>query len=119
LRYFVVDAFTDRAFSGNPAAVIPLAGPFPEDARMQAIAAELNLPETAFFTHEGEDYRLRWFTPTMEVELCGHATLASGFVVMAELGEAPREAVRFHTKSGALTRIGIHNETIDMSSSLL
>jgi PhzF family phenazine biosynthesis protein len=77
---YQVDAFADGAFTGNPAAVCPLDGWLPDDL-MQSIAAENNLSETAFFVPEGEGYRLRWFTPTTEVDLCGHATLASGFVV--------------------------------------
>src|SRR5882724_2684533 len=77
---YQVDAFTSRLFGGNPAAVCPLAEWLP-DATMQAIAAENNLAETAFFVARGEGYLLRWFTPTVEVDLCGHATLASGYVV--------------------------------------
>src|SRR3569833_4079425 len=78
---FQVDAFTSRLFAGNHAAVMPMER-FPADSVMQAIAAENNLAETAFLVPEGEDYRLRWFTPSVEVPLCGHATLASGAVVM-------------------------------------
>ena len=75
---YQIDAFvTDGPFTGNPAAVCPLQSWLPNDV-MQAIAAENNLSETAFFVPEGEGYRLRWFTPTTEVDLCGHATLASG-----------------------------------------
>src|ERR1700745_1091020 len=78
---YQIDAFvTEQPFSGNPAAVCPLAEWLPT-AVMQAIAAENNLSETAFFVPEGEGYRLRWFTPATEVDLCGHATLASAFVV--------------------------------------
>jgi PhzF family phenazine biosynthesis protein len=101
LPLYQVDAFTDRLFAGNPAAVCPLEVWLP-DATMQAIAAENNLSETAFFVPRGEDYELRWFTPTVEINLCGHATQASGFIVMTRL--APhRSSVRFHTKSGPLT----------------
>ena len=98
---YQVDAFTGRLFGGNPAAVCPLAEWLP-DATMQAIAAENNLAETAFFVAQGEGYLLRWFTPTVEVELCGHATLASGYVVTHIL--APdRRSVRFDTlKAGPL-----------------
>jgi PhzF family phenazine biosynthesis protein len=81
---FQVDAFTSRRFSGNPAAVVPLAS-FLADSILQAIAAENNLSETAFIVPDGSDYRLRWFTPTTEVPLCGHATLASAAVVMERL----------------------------------
>ena len=98
---FQVDAFTTRRFAGNPAAVMPLER-FPEDAVLQAIAAENNLAETAFLVPEGVDYRLRWFTPTVEVPLCGHATLASAAVIMERLQPERREVV-FHTASGPLT----------------
>ncbi len=99
LPFFQVDAFADRPFVGNPAAVMPLTQWLP-DAVMQAIAAENNLAETAFLVPSDEpdtDYDLRWFTPTTEVDLCGHATLASAHVVM----EVNR--VRFATRSGTLT----------------
>lgn len=100
LAMYQVDAFADRLFAGNPAAVCPLDAWLP-DATMQAIAAENNLSETAFFVPRGDDYDLRWFTPTLETDLCGHATQASGFVVMNRL--APQKStVRFHTRSGAL-----------------
>lgn len=98
---YQLDAFTDRRFAGNPAAVMPL-DRFPSDALMQAIAAENNLAETAFLVREGGDYRLRWFTPTTEVPLCGHATLASAAVVMERL-EPGRTQVVFHSASGPLT----------------
>ncbi len=98
---FQVDAFATRAFEGNPAAVMPMES-FPADAVMQALAAENNLSETAFLVPEGDDYRLRWFTPGVEVPLCGHATLASAAVVMERL-ESGRKQVVFHTASGALT----------------
>jgi PhzF family phenazine biosynthesis protein len=100
LPFYQVDAFTDRPFGGNPAAVCPLAGPIPE-ALMQDIAAENNLSETAFFHPQGQAMSLRWFTPTVEVELCGHATLASAFVLMTEL-EPERTEVTFRTRSGTL-----------------
>jgi len=98
---YKLDSFTTRRFSGNPAAVMPMAE-FPSDEVMQAIAAENNLAETAFFVREGGDYRLRWFTPAVEVPLCGHATLASAAVVMERL-EPNRSSVVFHSKSGPLT----------------
>jgi predicted PhzF superfamily epimerase YddE/YHI9 len=102
LPLYQVDAFASEVFRGNPAAVCPLGSWLP-DATLQAIAAENNLPETAFFVREGGSYRLRWFTPTMEVELCGHATLASGFVLLKQDGTA-----KFLTRSGplAVTRRG-------------
>ena len=94
---YQVDAFASEVFRGNPAAVCPLESWLP-DATLQAIAAENNLPETAFFVREGDAFRLRWFTPTVEVELCGHATLASGFVLLKESG-----TVTFATRSGPLS----------------
>jgi len=99
-RIFQIDAFTARRFGGNPAAVIPLQSFLP-DAVLQAVAAENNLAETAFLVAEGGDYRLRWFTPTTEVPLCGHATLASAAAVMERL-EPERNAVVFHSASGPL-----------------
>jgi PhzF family phenazine biosynthesis protein len=98
---FQIDAFTTRRFAGNPAAVMPMDS-FLADAVLQAIAAENNLAETAFLVPEGGDYRLRWFTPTTEVPLCGHATLASAAVVMERL-EPGRSRVVFHSASGPLT----------------
>ena len=98
---FQIDAFTSRRFAGNPAAVMPLDS-FLDDATLQAIAAENNLAETAFLVRDGSDYHLRWFTPTVEVPLCGHATLASAAVVMERL-EPGRRRVVFHSASGPLT----------------
>jgi len=98
---YQIDAFTSRRFTGNPAAVMPM-NRFPSDATMLAIAAENNLSETAFLVPEGRDYRLRWFTPRIEVPLCGHATLASAAVVMERL-EVGRNRVVFHSASGPLT----------------
>src|ERR1700692_2564697 len=80
LPLYQIDAFAEGPFTGNPAAVCPLEAWLP-DAVMQQIAAGDNLSETSFFVPEGDGYRLRWFTPTTEVDLCGHATLASAFVV--------------------------------------
>jgi PhzF family phenazine biosynthesis protein len=100
-RIFQVDAFTTRLFAGNPAAVMLLRD-FPPDADLQSVAAENNLAETAFLVPDATDYRLRWFTPTVEVPLCGHATLASAAVVMERL-EPGRVSVVFHSKSGPLT----------------
>ncbi len=99
---YQVDAFTDRAFSGNPAAVCPLERWLPPET-MQAIAAENNLSETAFFVlRKEDDYALRWFTPAVEVDLCGHATLASAKIVFEHL-QPGLERVRFQTKSGELS----------------
>ena len=101
LRYFEVDAFASKPFHGNPAGVCPLANWLP-DATMQNIAAENNLSETAFFVPRGGDYELRWFTPTIEIDLCGHATLTSAFILFSELGFRG-DTVRFHSRSGILS----------------
>ena len=98
---YQIDAFTSHRFAGNPAAVM-LLDRFLDDSTLQAIAAENNLAETAFLVAEGGDYCLRWFTPAIEVPLCGHATLASAAVVMERL-EPGRSSVVFHSKSGPLT----------------
>ena len=101
MRYFVVDAFADKLFQGNPAGVCVADRPLPEGL-MQRIASENNLSETAFLSHRGDGgYDLRWFTPLEEIDLCGHATLASAFVVLNEL-ERDRDSVPFHTRSGVL-----------------
>jgi PhzF family phenazine biosynthesis protein len=100
LPLYQVDAFTNTVFAGNPAAVVPLERWLP-DATMQAIAAENNLAETAFFVAKDDDWELRWFTPTVEVPLCGHATLASACVISEKL-QPGRTRMRFMTKSGAL-----------------
>jgi PhzF family phenazine biosynthesis protein len=104
LDLFQVDAFTDRPFAGNPAAVCLLPGPR-EEGWMQSVAREMNLSETAFLHPEGEDggWRLRWFTPAIEVELCGHATLASAHVLWETGHLAAGGTARFHTLSGLLT----------------
>ncbi|MFM7232133.1 MAG: PhzF family phenazine biosynthesis protein [bacterium] len=101
LRMWQVDAFTQEVFAGNPAAVVLLEKPLP-DATLQAIAAENNVSETAFLVAQGHDYGIRWFTPTVEVDLCGHATLAAGYVVFEHL-EPTRGSVVFHSRSGPLT----------------
>ena len=102
LKMYVVDAFTEQVFGGNPAAVCPLER-WLDDDLMLAIAAENNLSETAFFVPSGEGrYKLRWFTPVREIELCGHATLASAYVVFNHLGYAG-DLIRFDTMSGELT----------------
>ena len=101
LRYFVVDAFTDRPFSGNPAAVVPLTE-WKDDGWLQSVAMEMNLSETAFLVPEGDGYRLRWFTPRVEVALCGHATLTSAHVLWSEGYAAVDRKIEFHTKSGLL-----------------
>ena len=101
LPLYQIDAFTDRLFAGNPAAVCPL-DTWLDDAAMQAIAAENNLAETAFFVPEGAGYHLRWFTPVAEVDLCGHATLAAAFVVFRYL-HPEWSSVTFASRSGPLT----------------
>ena len=104
LNLFQVDAFAEQVFAGNPAAVCPLEAWLPE-ALMQSIAAENNLSETAFFVPEGEEggnYGLRWFTPQKEIDLCGHATLASAHVLFEHLGFAGQR-LDFSTRSGVLT----------------
>jgi PhzF family phenazine biosynthesis protein len=103
---YQADAFSRRVFGGNPAAVCPLES-WIYDSTMQKIAAENALSETAFIVPAGDDWEIRWFTPAQEVELCGHATLASGYIVLTHL-QPRREAVRFLSKSGplAVTREG-------------
>jgi PhzF family phenazine biosynthesis protein len=97
-----VDAFTDRPFAGNPAAVCVLPAPR-DESWMQDVAREMNLSETAFLHREADLYRLRWFTPAVEVELCGHATLASAHVLWEEGHLPPDATARFQTRSGLLT----------------
>ncbi len=102
IRIVQVDAFTSQAFSGNPAAVCVLPAP-PADEWMRNVAREMNLSETAFLTPEDDGYRLRWFTPAVEVDLCGHATVASAHVLWQD-GHLPHgQQARFHTRSGLLT----------------
>ena len=98
---YQVDAFASKPFEGNPAAVCPLEA-WLDDTLLQAIAAENNLSETAFFVPTEAGYHLRWFTPSVEVDLCGHATLAAAWVVFHALGVVA-EAVAFETRSGVLT----------------
>ena len=101
IKYYQIDAFTDRVFSGNPAGVC-LLDEWLEDSLLQSIAAENNLSETAFLVQTGSHYDLRWFTPKVEVDLCGHATLASAFVVFENVDPRARR-VDFQTKSGPLS----------------
>lgn len=98
---YQVDAFTQKPFEGNPAAVCVLEGPQKEDW-MQSLASEMNLSETAFLLPEQDGWRLRWFTPTTEVDLCGHATLASAMVLFETHPELRDDTIRFLTKSGEL-----------------
>ena len=98
---FQVDAFTEKPFSGNPAAVcvLPEAA---DEAWMQHVAREMNLSETAFLVARGDGYDLRWFTPAVEVDLCGHAALASAHILWEQRLLAPDSPARFHTRSGLL-----------------
>lgn len=101
LEIFQVDAFTNKPFGGNPAAVVPLFAWLPDET-MMAIAAENNLAETAFFVKNGEQYDIRWFTPMVEVNLCGHATLASAYVIF-ECLKIESDTIKFHShRSGPL-----------------
>ncbi|MBQ1908016.1 MAG: PhzF family phenazine biosynthesis protein [Firmicutes bacterium] len=101
MKQYIVDAFTSRPFSGNPAAVCVMDS-WPKEKSMMDLAMENNLSETAFIVKEDEGYHLRWFTPATEVELCGHATLASSFVIL-NFYEPESDSVRFNTLSGILT----------------
>ena len=101
IRCFQVDAFADRPFAGNPAAVYLLEHEA-DAAWMQSIAAEMNLSETAFVRRQGDGWSLRWFTPKVEVDLCGHATLASAHILWTEVVVPESEPIHFHTKSGVL-----------------
>jgi PhzF family phenazine biosynthesis protein len=105
LDIYQVDAFTDKLFGGNPAAVVPLKSWLP-DGTMQMLAMENNLSETVFFVpasgNAGYDFDIRWFTPDIEVNLCGHATLASAFILFNKL-QFQNEFIRFNSKSGILT----------------
>src|SRR5262249_26992474 len=99
---FHVDAFTNKPFAGNPAAICLLPGPA-DDRWMQNLAVDMNLSETAFIHSEQDGYRLRWFTPAVEVDLCGHATLAGAHVLWEQRLLQPGQVARFHSRSGVLT----------------
>jgi len=103
MRLLQIDAFADAPFTGNPAAVCLLGDAVRDDAWMQNLAAEMNLAETAFLRRRDGDWSLRWFTPVVEVALCGHATLASAHALFEEGLLAPDGTARFHTRSGVLT----------------
>lgn len=100
LKIYQLDAFTDKVFGGNPAAVVPLTEWIPDDL-MQKIALENNLAETAFYVLEGEKYHIRWFTPTVEVDLCGHATLATAYQLY-NYQQYPKSVIEFTSRSGIL-----------------
>jgi PhzF family phenazine biosynthesis protein len=104
-KIYIVNAFSEEKFGGNPAAIVPL-NEWLDDITMQQIAAQNNLSETAYFVPQGKDYGIRWFTPTVEVNLCGHATLASAHVLFSHL-TYPRDQIVFHSKSGEL-KVGRH-----------
>lgn len=116
LSLYQIDAFSDRVFGGNPAAIVPLAH-WLDDAAMQAIAAENNLAETAFYVPEGDAFALRWFTPTCEVDLCGHATLAAAWLLFFERGYQG-EVVNFTTRSGVLA-VARHADGLQMDFPVL
>ena len=107
MQQYIVDAFTSKPFSGNPAAVCVMER-WPSEDFMMKLAMENNLSETAFIVREEQGYRLRWFTPGTEVELCGHATLASAYVILNHV-EPENKAVQFHTLSGVLTVVRREN----------
>ena len=112
--FFQVDAFTDQPFAGNPAGICLFEDQSLTDDQLLAIAAEVNLPETAFLWPNETGYRLRWFTPTVEVSLCGHATLASAHVLW-ETGRVARQSpIRFQTLSGELTATAKPNHWIEL-----
>ena len=100
LKQYQVDAFSDKVFGGNPAAVVPLSS-WLDDSLLQSIAEENNLSETAFFVSSEKGFQLRWFTPITEVDLCGHATLAAAHIIFKSLGY-PKQVITFETRSGEL-----------------
>ncbi len=111
LLIFQVDAFTNKIFSGNPAAVCPLEHWLPDDV-MQRIAMENSVAETAFFIPLNDSFEIRWFTPEIEMDLCGHATLAAAYVIAKHLN-VPSSSLKFHSKSGVLL-VKVENELITM-----
>jgi PhzF family phenazine biosynthesis protein len=110
LPIYQLDAFTSRLFAGNPAAVVPLEE-WPPDATLQAIAAENNLAETAFFVPRGAEWELRWFTPTVEVDLCGHATLAAAAVILRHLAPEAQK-VLFRTRKAGILTVARHGDAL-------
>lgn len=112
MKQYIVDAFTDKPFSGNPAAVCVMES-WPSEKAMMELAMENNLSETAFIVKEKTGYHLRWFTPTTEVELCGHATLASAYVIL-NFYELNQKEVKFNTLSGQLT-VGRNGDLYEMN----
>ena len=112
LKLYQIDAFANKLFEGNPAAVCPLDSWLPDEI-MQAIATENNLSETAYFVQTDEGYHIRWFTPVHEVDLCGHATLASAYVIFNIIGYSQQQ-ISFQSKSGVLT-VQKNNEWLEMN----
>jgi len=110
IKLFQVDAFADRLFAGNPAAVCPLDEWLPEEI-MQSVAAENNLAETAFIVPKEDYFEIRWFTPAVEVDLCGHATLASAYVLFNCLGYEKPEIV-FHSRNSGILKVSKTNDTL-------
>lgn len=110
LKFYQVDAFTDRLFSGNPAGVCIMDN-WISDGLMQSIANENNLAETAFVVPSGDDFMIRWFTPAVEVDLCGHATLASAFVLF-NLHHYPETLIRFHSQNSGLLQVGRNEDLL-------
>lgn len=112
LQIYTVDAFADRPFTGNSAAIclLPVAR---DDAWLQAVAAEMNLAETAYLVRRDDGFSLRWLTPTVEVDLCGHATLAAAHILWDQSILPAEQPARFHTRSGLLT-VTKHGDWIDM-----
>jgi len=110
LQFYQVDAFTDRLFSGNPAGVC-IPDTWLSDEMMQSVAKENNLAETAFVVPSGKDYMIRWFTPSVEVDLCGHATLASAFVLF-NLYHYPESIISFHSRKSGLLQVSRKEELL-------
>ena len=112
IKLYQIDAFTDKVFHGNPAAVCVL-DEWLEDRKMQQIAAENNLAETAFVVPNGSDYEIRWFTPTVEVDLCGHATLASGYVLFHYYNH-PTNTIKFQSRNSGLLTVDRAGEELTL-----
>lgn len=112
IKLYQIDAFTDKVFGGNPAAVCVLDAWLPNET-MQQIAAENNLAETAFVVPKGEEYELTWFTPTVEVDLCGHATLAAAHALFTYYGH-PSEEIRFHSRKSGLLTVTRNNDALTL-----
>lgn len=112
ITLYQIDAFTSRVFGGNPAAVCPL-DRWLDDGRMQAIATENNLSETVFFIPKGKDFEIRWFTPVAEIDLAGHPTLATAYVIL-EILEPRRETVCFHTRKAGVLAVARDGDKLAM-----